>query len=249
MPLLHNKVALVTGSASGIGQSTAELFAREGAKVVVFDWNGKGAEEVAAGIRAAGGAALASPGDVRSREDILRALQQAEEAFGPLDILINNAGVYPRHPLIEMTEEQWDEVVSINLKGVFQCTRLALPRMLARRSGKIVNISSVTFHVGMKGLTHYCSAKGGIIGFTRALAREIGDANVHVNAITPGAVETAGEKAIATQEQVDAVVALRCLRRRIVPLDLARVCLFLSSELSDGMTGQTVNVDGGWVMY
>jgi 3-oxoacyl-[acyl-carrier protein] reductase len=121
--------------------------------------------------------------------------------------------------------------------------------MLARRSGKIVNISSVTFHVGMKGLTHYCSAKGGIIGFTRALAREIGDANVHVNAITPGAVETAGEKAIATQEQVDAVVALQCLRRRIVPLDLARVCLFLSSELSDGMTGQTVNVDGGWVMY
>jgi len=249
MALLTRKVALITGAATGIGESIARTFSGEGARVVVFDRDGAGAEEVAADIRAKGAAAVACRGDVRDVGAVRGAIESARAEFGRLDILVNNAGIYPRHNLIEMTEEQWDEIVSTNLKGVFQCTRLALPHMLAQGSGKIVNISSVTFHIGMKGLTHYVSAKGGIIGFTRALAREVGDANVHVNAVTPGAIETEGEKKIATKEQVDAVVALQCLRRRIVPLDVARVCVFLASELSDGMTGQTVNVDGGWVMY
>jgi 3-oxoacyl-[acyl-carrier protein] reductase len=249
MALLTRKVALITGAATGIGESIARTFSTEGARVVLFDRDGVGAEEAAADIRANGGAAVACRGDVRDAGAVRGAIERALADFGRLDILVNNAGIYPRHNLVEMTEEQWDEIVSTNLKGVFQCSRLALPRMLAQGSGKIVNISSVTFHIGMKGLTHYVSSKGGIIGFTRALAREVGDANVHVNAVTPGAIETEAEKQIATKEQVDAVVALQCLRRRIVPLDVARVCVFLASELSDGMTGQTVNVDGGWVMY
>ena len=249
MALLNRKVALITGAATGIGESIARTFSSEGARVVLFDLDAAGAEEVAADIRSNGGAAIACRGDVRDADAVRGAIDRTLNEFGCLDILVNNAGIYPRHNLIEMTEEQWDQIVSTNLKGVFQCTRLALRQMVAQGSGKIVNISSVTFHIGMKGLTHYVSSKGGIIGFTRALAREVGASNVHVNAVTPGAIETEAEKKIATQEQVDAVVALQCLRRRIVPLDVARVCVFLASELSDGMTGQTVNVDGGWVMY
>ncbi len=249
MNLLQRKVAFITGAAAGIGESIARTFAAEGARVALLDRNGAGAEDLAADIRSAGGVALASPGDVRDADTVRAAIERAHAEFGRLDILINNAGIYPRHNLLEMTEQQWDEILSTNLKGVFQCTRLALPYMIAQGAGKIVNISSVTFHTGMKGLTHYVASKGGIIGFTRALAREVGPANVHVNAITPGAIETEAEKKIATQEQVDAVVALQCLRRRIVPLDVARVCVFLASEWSDGMTGQTVNVDGGWVMH
>ncbi len=168
---------------------------------------------------------------------------------GRVDVLINNAGVYPRRPFLEMTEDEWDRMQDINLKGTFRCTKAVLPHMVARRAGKIVNISSVTFHVGLPNLTHYVASKGGIIGLTRSLAREMGDHNIHVNCITPGAIEVEREKEFVNEEQVRAMLALQCLQRRIVPLDIARVCAFLSSELSDGMTGQTLNVDGGWYMH
>jgi 3-oxoacyl-[acyl-carrier protein] reductase len=121
--------------------------------------------------------------------------------------------------------------------------------MMARRAGKIVNISSVTFHLGMAGLTHYVASKGAVIGLTRALAREVGEHDIHVNCITPGAVEVEAEKNFVTPQQISAWLQEQSLRRRIRPVDIARVCLFLSSELSDGMTGQTLNVDGGWVMH
>jgi 3-oxoacyl-[acyl-carrier protein] reductase len=140
-------------------------------------------------------------------------------------------------------------VHDINLKSVFHCTKLVMPHMVQQRAGSIVNISSVTFFLGLKHLTHYIASKGAIIGFTRSLAREVGEHNVRVNCVTPGAVETEGERKIVSKEQADSVMELQSLKRRIGPLDLARVCLFLSSELSDGMTGQTLNVDGGWIMY
>jgi 3-oxoacyl-[acyl-carrier protein] reductase len=120
---------------------------------------------------------------------------------------------------------------------------------VARRAGKVVNISSVTFHLGMALLTHYVASKGGVIGLTRSLAREMGEFNIHVNCITPGAIKVEAEAKVVTAEQVQAWMASQCLQRRILPIDIARVCLFLSSELSDGMTGQTLNVDGGWVMH
>jgi 3-oxoacyl-[acyl-carrier protein] reductase len=121
--------------------------------------------------------------------------------------------------------------------------------MIAQGSGKIVNISSVTFHLGAKNLVHYVAANGGVIGFTRSLARELGEHNIHVNCITPGAIETESERNYVTPEQVTAMVAQQCPARRILPIDIARVCLSLSSALSDGMTGQSLNVDGGWMMY
>jgi len=247
--MLKNKVAFITGAATGIGEVIAQVFAAAGARVMLFDKDGAGAQANAARIGAAGGQAAVSAGDVRDAAAVGRAIEATLEGFGGLDILVNNAGIYPRQPCVTMTEAQWDEIVGVNLKGVFQCVRLALPHMISRRAGKIVNISSVTFHVGSMNLSHYVASKGGVIGFTRALAREVGEHNIHVNAVTPGAIETEAEKAIATQAQVDAVVAQQCLKRRIVPLDIARACLFLSCELSDGMTGQTVNVDGGWALH
>jgi 3-oxoacyl-[acyl-carrier protein] reductase len=179
-----------------------------------------------------------------------KVVEAAVSRFGRIDVLINNAGVYPRQPFLEMTEEQWDTMHDVNLKSVFHCTKLVLPHMVRQRAGAIVNISSVTFFTGLKHLTHYIASKGAIIGFTRALAREVGEHNVRVNCITPGAIETEGErKLIPSKEEADKVMELQSLKRRITPLDLARVCLFLSTELSDAMTGQTLNVDGGWIMY
>jgi 3-oxoacyl-[acyl-carrier protein] reductase len=148
-----------------------------------------------------------------------------------------------------MTEQQWDEMQDINLKGMFHCIQAVLPHMISQRAGKIVNISSVTFHLGMASLTHYVASKGGVIGLTRALAREVGEHNIHVNCITPGAIKTESEARFVTDAQAKEMMAKQSLQRRIMPLDVARVCLFLSSELSDGMTGQSLNVDGGWVMY
>jgi NAD(P)-dependent dehydrogenase (short-subunit alcohol dehydrogenase family) len=249
MPLLDAKVALITGAANGIGAAIARLFAGEGARVSVLDIDGAAAEAEAAAIRDNGGIALAGAVDVRVPSEIGRAVDEAHRRYGRIDILINNAGIYPRQSFLDITEEQWDEMQAVNLKGCFHCARVVLPRMIAQKSGKIVNISSVTFHAGMKRMAHYIASKGGVIGLTRALAREFGEHNVHVNCITPGAIETEREAKVATPEQVAALVAQQCLQRRILPLDVARACLFLASTLSDGMTGQTINVDGGRIMY
>jgi 3-oxoacyl-[acyl-carrier protein] reductase len=249
MPLLKGKVALVTGAGAGIGEAIAVLFAAEGAHVVVFDRDGQGAESVASRIAASGGSAQAAVGDVRDTAVVKKAIDGAASAHGHFDILVNNAGIYPRRAVLDITGEEWDDVLGVNLKGVFLCTQLALPHMLARRSGKIINISSVNFHLGNPNFSHYIASKGGIIGFTRAMARELGPCNIHVNAITPGAVETEAEKRIATQAAVDAIVARQCLKQRVLPLDIARTCLFLASEWSDAITGQTLNVDAGNALY
>jgi len=247
--LLDQKVAFITGAAAGIGEGAAHLFAEQGGRVFLLDRNGPGGAAVAQAIRAKGGTAFSFDADVRRAETIQPAIDDALQRFGRIDILINNAGIYPRRAFLEITEQEWDEMQDINLKGVFQCTRLVAPHMVQQRAGKIVNISSVTFHKGMANLSHYVASKGGVIGLTRSVAREMGPYNVFVNCITPGAIEVEMEKKVATPEQMAAIVAQQALQRRLGPLDVARVCLFLSCELSDGMTGQTLNVDGGLVMY
>ena len=249
MSLLKDRVALITGAAAGIGEATAREFSAQGAAVAVLDRDATGAHAVAASIVAAGGKALACVADVRSAGALAAAVKAAIGRFGQIDILINNAGVYPRVRFVDMTEQQWDEIQDVNLKGTFHATKLVAPHMIERGAGKIVNISSVTFFLGHGPLTHYVAAKGGVIGFTRALARELGPQGVHVNCITPGAVKTESERNFVADEHANDVIALQSLQRRIMPVDIARVCVFLSCPLSDGMTGQTVNVDGGWVMY
>jgi 3-oxoacyl-[acyl-carrier protein] reductase len=249
MELMKGKVTIVTGAAAGIGAGVAGLFAENGAHVFLADLDGAQVKKVAADLQAKGGSAFGFEANASSREAMAKVVEDAISRFGRIDVLINNAGVYPRQPFLEMTEEQWDAMQEINLKSVFHCSKLVAPYMVKQQAGAIVNISSVTFFTGLQNLTHYIASKGGIIGFTRALAREIGLHNVRVNCITPGAIETEGERKLMSKQQADTVMELQSLKRRIGPLDIARVCLFLSTELSDGMTGQTLNVDGGWIMY
>jgi 3-oxoacyl-[acyl-carrier protein] reductase len=248
MPL-REKVVLVTGAGAGIGEAIARRFAEEGARVYLFDRDAQSNCRVAESIGAAGGWAEAITGDVRRAEDLAGLVEAARTRFGRIDVLINNAGIFPRRRFLEITGEEWDEMQEINLKSMFRASQLALKPMMAARAGKIVNISSVTFFVGVGNLAHYTASKGGVIGLTRSLAREAGPYNVHVNCLTPGFIQTESEVRFVNQEEARKMVADQCLARRITPLDVARVCVFLASELSDGMTGQCLNVDGGWVMY
>ena len=244
--LLKDRVAIVTGAANGIGAGIAELFVSHGAHVFMLDRDAARNDEAA---RELAEHATAIPCDVRDSRQVQDAVDAVLERFGRIDIMVNNAGIYPRQPFLSMTETQWDEMQDTNLKSMFRFCRAVLPGMVQWKSGKVINISSVTFHVGSANLSHYVASKGGVIGFTRSLAREMGSHGVFVNCITPGAILVEAEKKVATEEQIQAILDLQSIKRRLVPLDIARVCVFLSSELSNGMTGQTLNVDGGWVMY
>jgi len=243
--LLQNKTAIVTGAATGIGEAVARLFGEHGAHLLLMDRDAAGCQAVADSLPSAS----AFPGDVRNAADFARLAAAGIERYGRIDILINNAGIYPRQTFLDMSESQWDEMQDINLKSMFHAMKTVLPHMVKQRAGKVVNISSVTFHLGMATLSHYVASKGGVIGLTRSLAREMGPYDIHINCITPGAIKTAAEASVVTDEQAAQFLASQSLQRRIMPLDVARVCLFLSCELSDGMTGQVLNVDGGWVMH
>jgi 3-oxoacyl-[acyl-carrier protein] reductase len=247
--LLSGKIALVTGAAAGIGESIAHLFAEHGASVYALDIDLAGVDRVARAIQSEGGSAWAQEADVRRTDMLQSVIEDVIRRSGRIDILVNNAGIYPRRAFLDVTDQEWDEIQDINLKGVYRCMKLVLPYMVAKRSGKVINISSVTFLKGLANLSHYIASKGGVIGLTRAVAREMGPHDIHINCIMPGAIEVEREKEVATPEQMAAIVAQQSLERRLVPIDIARVCVFLASELSDGMTGQTVNVDGGLMMY
>jgi len=247
--LLPNKIAVITGSASGIGQAIAGLFAEHGASLLLLDRNAESNRQTAANLRSSGANVLEIALDLRDRPAVDAAIETTRSQIGSIDVLVNNAGVYPRQSFLEMSEQEWDDMQSINLKSMFHITQAVLPQMIARRTGKIINISSVTFHLGMANLTHYVASKGGVIGLTRSLARELGPHNIHINCITPGAIAVEAEKLFVSEEQIAAFLEQQSLKRRILPIDVARVCLFLASELSDSMTGQTLNVDGGWFMH
>jgi 3-oxoacyl-[acyl-carrier protein] reductase len=247
--LLKSKVAVVTGSATGIGQGIAQLFGQHGAALLMLDRNEARNRAAAAEIQFSGVRALPIALDVRDRAAIHAAIRRAQEELGPIDILVNNAGIFPRQPFLNMTPEQWDEMQDINVKSIFHTTQAVLPQMIARKSGKIVNISSVTFHLGTGKMAHYVASKGSVLGLTRALSRELGEHNIHVNCVTPGAIRTESEKHFVSAEDERDFLAHQSIKRRLEPLDVARACLFLSCEMSDAMTGQSLNVDGGWYMH
>jgi 3-oxoacyl-[acyl-carrier protein] reductase len=247
--MLTDKVALVTGAATGIGEGIARLFAEQGARVFLLDRDAELNQATAASIREQSGVARAHTVDVCDPGAIATAVNAAMREFRRIDILVNNAGIFPRRRFVEMSEAEWDQMHNVNVKSMFHSIQAVVPHMIARRSGKIVNISSVTFHIGLPNMGHYISSKGGVIGLTRALAREFGADGVYVNCITPGAIHTESEKNFVTPEDIRKFLESQCIQRRMTPLDIARTALFLSSELSDGLTGQTLNVDGGWVMH
>ena len=246
---MRDKSALITGAAHGIGAEIARVFAQQGARLYLLDRDEQQLQSVVEQLRGAGATASALVADLRNPKELEQSVQRVHEEVQSLDVLVNNAGIYPRRAFFEMDEEEWMRILDVNLNGTYRCTRLVTPKMAERQAGKVINISSVTFHCGLKLLTHYVAAKGAVIGFTRALARELGEFNVHVNCVTPGAIFTETEAKFAGPDAAAEALKVQSLQRRILPVDIAGVCLFLATKWSDGMTGQTLNVDGGWIMH
>jgi 3-oxoacyl-[acyl-carrier protein] reductase len=243
---------VITGGGKGIGKVYAEEFAKTGAKVVAADIDAQAAENVAATLRQAGFAALGLGVDIASEESTKAMMQATLESFRAVDVLINNASlmsVLPRRSWLEIPVEEWDRVMAVNLRGMFLTCRAAFPAMKAKRRDKIVNISSSRVWEGAPNRLHYTTSKAGVIGFTRALAREVGEFGITVNALTPGMTQSETQVASSSGNYLASRVAGRAIERVQVPADLVGAVMFLSSAASDFMTGQTINVDGGKSMH
>ena len=244
---LTGKVALVTGAAQGIGKAIALLLARNGADLVVWDINLEKAEETAKEIEALGRRAIAMKVDVASLEHVERMVEAILEELGQIDILVNNAGITRDKLILRMTEEDWDAVLNINLKGTFNCTKTVVRHMSKQRSGKIVSIASVVGEMGNAGQANYAASKAGVIGFTKTIAREFAGRGINVNAIAPGYIETPMTDVLSekVKEELRRLIPMERLGR---PEDVAEAVLFLVSEASSYITGQVLNVNGGIYM-
>ncbi|MFE2938148.1 3-oxoacyl-ACP reductase FabG [Streptomyces sp. NPDC059255] len=242
---LAGRTAVITGSARGLGAATALRLAREGAAVVVTDIDEEGARATAAAITALGHRAVAVRADITSGPDVDTLVAAANDAFGPVHILVNNAG-FPRDTfLTRMTDAEWDSVIEVILKGSFLVTRAVMPQLIEGRWGRVVNISSRS-HFGTAGQANYSTAKAGILGFTRALAAEQGRYGITVNAVAPGFMETEAVLALDAYERLrDRAVAAQPLRRPGRPEDIADAVAFLASERASFITGETLHVTGG----
>ncbi len=250
---LKDKVIIVTGGGVGIGRAYSLGLAKEGARVVVADIQEAQARDVASEIQRDGGEALAVPVDVASAEKTRSMAEAALERYGRIDVLVNNAALYSvikKKPFSEISEEEWDRVMAVNLKGLFLCAKAVYPAMKKQGKGKIINISSGTTLGGTPFYLHYVTSKGGVIGLTRALARELGPENIAVNAITPGlTISGPQQEGALTPEQLADRRRRRCFQRDQYPQDLVGTVIFLASDDSDFITGQTINVDGGLHMH
>jgi 2-hydroxycyclohexanecarboxyl-CoA dehydrogenase len=244
------KTALVTGAAAGIGRACALRLAREGLTVGVLDVNLEGCERVVAEIKAAGGKAVALQANIADRTLVTAAVGKLRQTFGPVTVLVNNAGITGFVPFQQLTDEQWDRMMEINLKGTFIVTQVVLPDMEAAKWGRIVNISSSSAQTGAVGMAHYSSSKGAIITLTRSLARELGPLGITVNNIPPGSVmNTLMSEAHRDkfQTRVEELIQTLPVRRQGEPEDIANACAWLVSENSGYVTGQTIGVNGGRV--
>jgi len=245
---LKGRVAIITGGARGLGKAFALRLAEEGARIVVVDI--LDASGVRDEITAKGGEALSVYADVSDEESVGSMVRAVSECFGRIDILVNDAGIFAtlgRKPFYEIPADEWDRVLRINLKGMFLCSKAVYPHMKVRGKGKIINITSSTFFEGIPGFAHYVSSKGGIIALTRVMAREVGDDNICVNAVAPGLTTTEVVKGspMYPEEHLKMSTARRSFKRYEVPEDLTGAVLFLASDDSDFITGQTLLVDGG----
>ena len=243
---LAGKVALVTGAQQGIGQAIALAYGREGASVVLnYLDNQAAAEASAAQIRALGQRAVTIAGDVAQATDVRRMIE-AGVAMGGLDIVVNNAGIFPRVEFLDMTEAQWDEVLNVNLKGTFLCTQAAAQQMVQRsQGGAVINLASgAAFRSSPRGV-HYVASKAGIVGLTRAAALELAPHRVRVNAIAPGLTDTAQPRYGMSEAELQAAGRQVPLGRIGTPEDVADLAVFLASDESRHITGQTIHVNGG----
>ena len=241
----EGKIAIVTGSGSGIGRAVAEKLAAEGIKVVVNDVVKENGEKTVADIRSNGGEATYIGADISKWDGARSLIDKTVETYGTLDILVNNAGITRDKLIKDMEEKDWDMVLNINLKGAFNCSKFATPIMVEKKYGKIVNLSSRA-HLGNPGQANYSSSKAGIIGLTKSMALEFGRFNINVNAVAPGMVATEGLKTIPKYDLVlERAIKITPLKRIGQPEDIANLIYFLVSDDSSYITGEVVHITGG----
>ncbi|UOQ43085.1 3-oxoacyl-[acyl-carrier-protein] reductase [Halobacillus salinarum] len=246
--MLNEQVALVTGASRGIGRAIALELAAKGAKVAVnYAGSEAKAEEVVNLIKEQGGEAIKIQANVADSDDVTNMIKTVVSEFGRLDILVNNAGITKDNLLMRMKEEEFDDVIDINLKGVFLCTKAVTRQMMKQKYGRIINIASIVGVSGNPGQANYVAAKAGVIGLTKSSAKELATRNILVNAVAPGYISTDMTDAL-TEEQREQMLALIPLKRLGSGKDVSRVVRFLASEDASYMTGQTLHVDGGMVM-
>lgn len=247
---LHDQVAIITGAASGIGAGTAELFAEHGARFVLVDRDVAGLEAIRAALAATGAAVIGCPGDVGEPDTARRAIQQALDHFGQIDIVFNNAGVMTSGDLMELGDDQWDTIISTNLRSMYLMCRAALPHMLARGRGSIINTSSVMAFLTEPGHEAYTTSKAGIVGLTKALAVSYAARGVRVNCICPGWVDTPMNRKLAAElggmdHLTPIISSQQPLGRMLSAREVGNAVLFLASDDASGVTGSCLYVDGG----
>jgi 2-hydroxycyclohexanecarboxyl-CoA dehydrogenase len=240
----EGRVAIVTGAASGIGLACARRLAKAGARVALWDINAAGAEAAAAELGGKGHA-IASRVDVSKRAEVEAAVAQARQAFGPIGILVNNAGITLFQPFLETSEEAWDRIMTINLKSLLFCTQAVLPDMIEAKWGRIVNVSSSSAQTGSARMAAYAASKGGVIGFTKALAQEVAPLGITVNNVPPGFIDTPMLRASEVGTRVEQVAAASPMKRAGQPEDIAAAVAFLASDEAGYITGHTLGVNGG----
>lgn len=245
---LANKVAIVTGGSRGIGKEIALELARNGANIAItYVSNDQKAKEVVDEILSLGVKAIAIKADVSKEEEVQDMIKKVEEEFNSVDILVNNAGITKDNLLIRMKEEEWDQVMNVNLKGTFLCTKAVSRMMMKKRYGKIINITSVVGIIGNIGQGNYSASKAGVIGFTKSMARELASRGIRVNAVAPGFIET-DMTDVLKEDIKDAMLKSIPLGIFGKPKDIADAVVFLASSKSDYITGQVINVNGGMNM-
>lgn len=248
---LQGKVALVTGARRGMGRAHALALAGQGAKVVITDIDLAQCELVADEVRAGGGDVICFKLDVTNKADVDSVFDEVVAKYGRLDILVNNAGIYQSKPFLEMSEEDWDRTIDINLKGQFLCAQRAAKEMAKNKWGRIINIASIAsggVGMGIAGGAHYTASKGGIIGMSETLAVELAPLGINVNVIAPGAIDTPMIGAANLPKEVmDAMLAGVPLKRIGRPEEVSAAVVFLASDESSYITGSTIYVDGGWL--
>jgi len=245
---LQNKVAVITGGAQGIGRAIALNMGREGAKVVVADLQADKARSVAAEVQNCGAEALAVETNVASEMSVQQLAAQVFARFGRVDILVNDAGTYLKAPVVSKSEADWDRTLDVNLGGNFLCARAFVPAMRKQKSGRIISIASSIAHTGAREFADYAASKAGIIGFVKALARELGPDGITVNAICPGSANTDMPRRHRSEDEVMARLRATPLGQVLQPEDIAGPILFLASDAAAYITGQAYNINGGTVM-